>query len=94
MSIRNRHDLQRKIEELTHKRNKYRESFLTTSDHTRDVAGSVQQGMYLGQMALSAFRNLTNYHISPKKRVLRVALSIGIVVALNFLRKKLVKKSS
>ncbi len=86
-------ELERRLVALTQERDKKRSAFITTSDHTRDVAGSIQKGMYYGQLALGLFRNLTNYHLPPKKRVKKVLITIGILVIANIIRKKVVKKS-
>ncbi len=94
MAIRNTRDLERRLSEVARQRESFRQSFFTTTDRTRDVAGSVQKGLYFGQLALSVFRNLTNYHVAPNKRVKRVVLSILGIILLNFLRKKLVRRSS
>lgn len=86
-------ELDRRLQDLTTERDKRRADFISTSDHTRDVAGSIQQGMYYGQIALGLFRNLTNYHLPPKKRVKKVLITIAVLVAANIIRKKMVKKS-
>jgi hypothetical protein len=86
-------ELDRRLKDLTTERDKRRADFISTSDHTRDVAGSIQQGMYYGQIALGLFRNLTNYHLPPKKRVKKVLITIAVLVAANIIRKKMVKKS-
>lgn len=87
-------DLDSRIKKAISLRNQKRKNYFTTSDHTRDVAGSVQHGLYLGQLALGIFRNLTNYHFPLNKRVKKVAITLGVLMAANFLRKKFVKKTS
>lgn len=89
--MKNTKDLERRMKQLTRERDARKRDFFGTSDRTRDMAGSVQNGFYLGQLALSAFRNLTNYHISPGKRARRVVWSLGSVYFLNMLRKKLLR---
>ena len=86
-------ELEKRLKELTQERDKRRSALITTSDQTRDVAGSIQQGMYFGQLALGLFRNLTNYHLPPKKRVKKVLITIAALVIVNIIRKRLVKKS-
>lgn len=85
-------ELDKRLAALTKQRDERRSAFMTTSDHTRDVAGSIQQGMYYGQLALGFFRNLTNYHLPPKKRVKKVLISIAVLLAINIIRKRIVKK--
>ncbi len=86
-------ELEKRLKALTKERDERRSAFITTSDKTRDIAGSVQQGMYYGQLAIGLFRNLTNYHLPPKKRVKKVLISIAILLAVNIIRKRIVKKS-
>ncbi len=86
-------ELEKRLKALTKERDERRAAFITTSDKTRDIAGSVQQGMYYGQLAIGLFRNLTNYHLPPKKRVKKVLISIAILLAVNIIRKRIVKKS-
>lgn len=85
-------ELDKRLKALTLQRDERRSAFISTSDKTRDVAGSIQQGMYYGQMALGLFRNLTNYHLPPKKRVKKVLITIAVLFAVNIIRKRLVKK--
>lgn len=86
-------ELEKRLEALTKARDEKRSALITTSDHTRDVAGSVQKGMYYGQLAIGLFRNLTDYHLPPKKRVKKVLITIAILLAANMIRKKIVRKS-
>ncbi len=86
-------ELEKRLQDLSKQRDERRSAFITTSDHTRDVAGSIQQGMYYGQLALGLFRNLTNYHMPPKKRVKKVLFTIAVLVAVNIIRKRIVKRS-
>lgn len=94
MRIRNTKDLDYRIRELKKTRDNHRKSFFSSSDKTRSVAGAVQSGMYIGQLALGAYRTLSNYHVPPRKRIKRVVLTLGSILLLNALRKKLVKKTS
>lgn len=90
--IKNKKQLEAKIEELTQRRQSTRSSFLDTSDKTRQVAGSVQRGMYLGQMALGIFRTLTNFRLPPKKRIQSVIVTLATIVVANAVRKLIIRK--
>lgn len=90
----NSRDLDEKIKKLTEERDRRRSSFISTSDKTRDLAGSIQNGMYWGQLALGLFRNITNYHLTPKKRVKRVLMTAAVLMAANMLRKRLSRKKA
>lgn len=85
-------DLDKKMAELASENKRKRDELFATSDHTRDTAGSVQSGLYAAQIGLSLFRNITNYHLPLKKRIQKIAVSILAMVALNFFRKKLIRK--
>lgn len=85
-------DLEKHLASLTQEQERRRSVIFDTSDQTRDVAGSIQQGMYWGQLALGMFRNLTNYHLPPKKRIQKVLVTAGVLILANFLRKKLARK--
>ncbi len=90
--IKNQRDLEKRLRELTHSTNEKRAMILATSDHTRDIAGSVQQGLYASQLALSLFRNLTNYHLPLKTRVKKITISLLTLIVINALRKRLTPK--
>lgn len=68
-----------KLEALVLRRDTLRNNLLNTSDKTRDVVGSVQHGLYFAQLGMSVFRTLTNYHLSPKKRIQKVVTSLLLV---------------
>lgn len=90
--MKNVHELEQRITELSHHNKNRRDSLFASSDHTRDMAGSVQNGMYFGQVALSLFRNLTNYHLPMSKRVKKIGTSLLMIFLLNLIRKKIQKK--
>lgn len=88
----NSQELDQRIEQLMKERESRKSSFLSTSDKTRDIAGSIQDGMYWGQLAIGLFRKLTNYHYSPKKRAKQVLITISLVLVANLIRKTLFSK--
>jgi len=83
----NSRELEKKIQELEAQRSSRQASIFTTTDKTRSIAGSIQSGMYWGQLAIGVFRKLTNYHYPPKKRIKQVLITISIIVAANLIRK-------
>ncbi|WP_417609348.1 hypothetical protein [Owenweeksia hongkongensis] len=89
----NSRELDKRIEELMAERNSRHQSLLTTSDKTRDFAGSIQNGMYWGQMAIGVFRKLTNYHYPPKKRIKQVLITVSVLIVANLIRKTLVSRT-
>lgn len=89
----NSKELEKKLKSLVHERDHKRSAFFDTSDRTRDVAGTIQTGMYYGQLALGMFRNLTNYHLPPKKRVKRVLITIAVLVVANVIRKRMNRRN-
>lgn len=88
----NSKQLEARIAELQSYQKKRRPGLFSTSDETRSTAAAVQNGMYWGQMALSLFRKLTNYHYSPKKRIKKALITVSIIAAVNLLRKALLSK--
>jgi hypothetical protein len=68
-----------RLEALILKRDTLRNNLLNTSDKTRDTVGSIQHGLYFAQLGMSVFRTLTNYHLSPKKRIQKVVTSLLLV---------------
>lgn len=88
----NSQELDARIEELIKERDSRKTSFLATSDKTRDIAGSIQDGMYWGQLAISLFRKLTNYHYSPKKRAKQILITVSVILVANLVRKILFDK--
>ena len=86
MRIKNLDDLDHRIKELTEISKNNKSRFWETSDRTRNMAGSVQQGFYLGQMALGLFRTLTNYHLPPKKRIQRILVTVSTLIVANAIR--------
>lgn len=93
MRIRNSKQLDKRLKELTDKRDKLRAGLLETSDHTRDVASSVQTGLYAGQVALSVFRIITNYHLSRRRKLWQILLTLGGLAFTQFIRKRIGKRS-
>ena len=78
--------IDQRLQALVLRRDTLRNNLLNTSDKTRDVVGSVQNGLYYAQLGMSIFRTLTNYHLSPKKRIQKAVTSlllVGIAKALN-----------
>jgi hypothetical protein len=84
-----KNNIKERIKEATLKRDKLRKGLFTTKDNTRETLGNVQNGLYLAQMATGLFKDLTNYHLSPKKRIQKVAYTVlltgGIKLLKNFI---------
>lgn len=61
--------LNTKLKELSEKRVALKSQLFTTSDSTRATASGIQNGLYIAQLLLGFYRNLTNYRLPPKKRI-------------------------
>lgn len=87
----NRH-IDYKLESLKLKRNELKNNLLSTSDGTRNAVGTIENSLYWTQLAMGVFRTLTNYHLSPKKRFLKVGASLALVGVSKLLKEYLSTK--
>ncbi len=85
---------EQRLAELTEQRDKLRSDLFSSSDATRETIGNVQSGLYLAQLAMGVFKTLTNYHMSPKKRVQKVVLSLAMIAAAKLIKEYILKKQA
>lgn len=90
--MKKRNKLDTRIDALSERRNALRSQLFTTTDSTRATASNVQNGFYIAQMLLGFYKNLTNYHLPPKKRIQKVISTLATIVVINMVRKIFIKK--
>ncbi len=90
--MKNLRKLEQQVKSLTKRRDSSLSMLTDTSDKTRARTANIENGMYIGQMALSIFRNLTNQHLTARKRFVKVAITLGTFLLATLARKYFIKK--
>lgn len=89
---RGRQSLQSKIEEIKRRRDEQKYLLFNTSDDTRASLTTFQNTLYFTQIAIGVFKNLTNYHVPPRKRWQNALVTISSVLLTEVLRRKFSKQ--